>query len=265
MSIELDRYKTKLEKAEQKIFILEQMIEYHSRELYFQNQQLERKNKELEQFSYISSHDLQEPLRTVTSLVEILKVKYQDQLDDTAEKSFNFLAAATNRMRDLIKGLLDYSRLGKQRVPIEIDCNELVKAVIIDLSDAIEQSGATLIVGILPILKAYDTELRLMFQNLISNAIKFHRKNIPPYIEISASKEEGYQKFLVKDNGIGIESRHGEKVFTIFQRLHSCSEYDGIGIGLAHCKKIADLHEGDIRFESVPNMGTTFHFTVKID
>jgi len=224
--------------------------------------QLESKNKELEQFAYVASHDLQEPLRTISAFVELLQQQYKGRLDDNADKFLDYLLHASERMKVLIKDLLDYSRIGREKEPKQVDCNILVKEVIADLDKTIKETGATVHTSSLPMLLAYPTELKLLFQNLISNSIKFRKADQPPAIDIGAVRDNGHWKFFVQDNGIGIDEQFLDRIFIIFQRLHTRSEYDGSGIGLAHCKKIVELHSGRIWAESKPGEGSRFFFTV---
>ena len=226
--------------------------------------QLELKNKELEQFAYVASHDLQEPLRTVMGFVQLLKRNYQDKFDEKANKHLQFISEATIRMSQLIKALLDYSRIGRNRELSEVDCNVLVRQILEDLAAQFTDTQAECLIHPLPILPGFEVELRVLFQNLISNAIKFRQKEIRPHIEISAIRKEEYWEFCVSDNGIGIEDRHKEKIFVIFQRLHARDTYEGTGIGLAHCQKIVDLHGGKIWVESQPGIGSQFFFTIPI-
>ena len=227
------------------------------------NKELEKKNKELEQFAYVASHDLQEPLRTTSSFVNILAQQYHGKLDDTADKYLAFITQATDRMRVLITDLLEYSRIGKQKKLIQVDCKEIVQEVVTDLGVAIAEAGATIRVDKLPVLNVYSTEIKQLFQNLIINAVKFRKKDVACEVRIDSEKIDGFWKFNVSDNGIGIDPRHSEKIFIIFQRLHTRNEYAGSGIGLSHCKKIVELHKGKIWVDSAPGQGTTFHFTIK--
>ncbi len=224
---------------------------------------LKKKNKELEQFAYITSHDLQEPLRTVMNFTSLFKNEYEEQLDENATIYLTFIAQASNRMSLLIKGLLDYSRIGSKRETVSVDCTQLLKELEIDLHTSIKESGTTFVTDNLPTIKAYKTELRMLFQNLISNAIKFRKKDVPPLITITGKNKNDFWEFSIEDNGIGIADKNKEKVFSIFQRLHSKDEYEGTGIGLAHCQKIVDLHEGDIWVTSELNKGSVFNFTIK--
>ncbi len=224
--------------------------------------ELETKNRELEQFAYVASHDLQEPLRTTSSFVDLFKKKYIGKLDEEADTMLNYIVQSSDRMKVLIKDLLDYSRIGRKTDIQPVDCNIILKEVLADLNKNIQETKTEIKTGKLPLINGYPTELKLIFQNLITNAIKFRKKDIAPIINIFAEKKGGYWQFSVEDNGIGIEEKHKDRIFVIFQRLHNRTEYDGSGIGLAHCKKIAELHGGKIWVESKPGEGSTFHFTI---
>ncbi|WP_165732331.1 ATP-binding protein [Polaribacter sp. 20A6] len=224
--------------------------------------QLETKNKELEQFAYIASHDLQEPLRTITSFCNILYTEYNEKLDEQAKISFRFIRQATGRMSSLIKALLDYSRLGYEEELILIDCNIVIKDIIEDLNTTIKQTNTKIEFKKLPKISGYKTGVRLLLQNLITNAIKFRKKDTDCIIKINAIKKENFIEFSVEDNGIGIAKEYQKKIFAIFQRLHLKNEYEGTGIGLAHCQKIVNLHGGEIWVESSLNNGSKFYFTI---
>jgi signal transduction histidine kinase len=225
-------------------------------------QQLLSKNKELEQFTYIASHDLQEPLRSVTSFSQLLDEEYRDKIGEEGGQYLNFLMEASTRMRNLIKGLLDYSRLGREAQLVPIDTGKVVTEILVDLSTAIAESKAAITIDPLPTITGYETEFRQLMQNLMSNAIKFRRSGLDPAIHVSAKRKGNGWEFSVKDNGIGIESDHQEKIFLIFQRLHNRSLYEGTGIGLANCRKIVELHGGTIRVESIKGQGSNFYFTI---
>jgi PAS domain S-box-containing protein len=240
----------------------EELLEKSEANLELKNKQLEQKNKELEQFAYVASHDMQEPLRTTSSFVELLQQQYKGKLDEKADKYLTFIAESSDRMKVLIKDLLDYSRIGKKKELAEVDCNIMLKEVLADLGAAINEAGAEITIEQLPVVNGYPTEIKQLFQNLIINAIKFRQKSIPSAIKISAQKKQGHWEFAFADNGIGIAKEHTERIFIIFQRLHTRNEYDGSGIGLSHCKKIVELHKGRIWVESTPGKGSTFHFTI---
>lgn len=226
------------------------------------NEKLDLKNKELEQFVYVASHDLQEPVRTINSFVNLFKAEFGDSLSAEAIEYLQFMEGAGNRAQRLIIDLLDYSRLDKNKVFAKIDLNSVLRDVQSDLTIKIADKKAKIIVGELPTLNGYETGLRLLFQNLISNAIKFTRDGVDPIVEISAKKDNNEWVFSVKDNGIGFSDEFREKIFVIFKRLHPKSKYEGTGIGLAHCKKIVELHNGKIWAESEPGEGSTFYFTI---
>jgi PAS domain S-box-containing protein len=223
--------------------------------------EMEIKNKELEQFAYVASHDLQEPLRTITSFIDLLQKKHTGD-DEKTTKYFKYITDAAGRMKNLITCLLDYSRIGKSSKPEKVNCAELIKEVLVDLNRLIAESKANIKAIKLPAINGYPLELKLLFQNLISNSIKFSKKGVVPQIVIKASKISGYWKFSVQDNGIGIGTEHFDKIFAIFQRLHLRDEYEGTGIGLAHCQKIVHLHGGKLWVESKLGEGSTFYFTL---
>ena len=224
---------------------------------------LKRKNIELEQFAYVASHDLQEPLRTVSGFVELLKRHYKDQADENVTKYINYITDASDRMRRLVQDLLDYSRLGRERVLEPIDCNGMVQEVLSDLTMAIQESQAVINIDPLPVISGYTTEMKQLFQNLLSNSLKFRKAGEPPVIGISVLPREDHWQFNINDNGIGIEEKYWDRIFVIFQRLHTKNEYEGTGIGLAHCKKITELHNGKIWVNSTPGEGSSFFFTIR--
>lgn len=232
------------------------------RKVHHRTAELERKNKELEQFAYVASHDLQEPLRTTTGFVEALRKQYKGKLDDHADRYLDYIAQSADRMKTLIKDLLDYSRIGREKQFVAVNCNKLLEEVIADLDRVINESGASITYGELPVVQALPTELKLLFQNLISNSIKFRRTGVTPVIHVDVQAARGCWKFSVKDNGIGLDPSHQDRIFIIFQRLHTRQDYEGSGIGLAHCKKIVELHGGNIWVDSSPGQGSTFYFTI---
>ena len=226
--------------------------------------QIEARKKEVEQFSYIASHDMQAPLQTVKNFADLMREDYHDKLDDDGHKYLDFISESITRMENLIEALLNYSRIGKNEKLELVHCNELLEAVLADLSFKIQKSETSFEIGELPVLAAYKTEMRMLFQNLISNAIKFRREDISTHVRISAHKERDLWKFAIQDNGIGISKKHTEKIFQVFQRLHSKDEYEGTGIGLANCVRIVELHGGKIWVESTEGEGSTFYFTIPI-
>jgi len=223
---------------------------------------LEHSNKELEQFAYIASHDLQEPLRMVSSYTQLLAQRYDDRLDDKARKYIRYAVDGAIRMQTLINDLLVYSRVGTRGLPLEpADVHVVLGEAIRNLAATITESQAIITNGDLPTVRADGARLVLVFQNLLANAIKFRGKD-RPCIHVSAREGPDEWVFAVKDNGIGIEPQHAERVFVIFQRLHTREEYPGTGIGLAVCQRIVERHGGKIRFASEPGTGTTFFFTI---
>ncbi|MES1198052.1 MAG: ATP-binding protein [Chitinophagaceae bacterium] len=233
------------------------------KDLEIKNKELEEKNKELEQFAYVASHDLQEPLRTTSSFVELLQQQYKGKLDEKADKYLSYITQSSGRMEVLIKDLLDYSRIGQNKELQKIDCNKILQDVLEDLGTAIQETQANIKGDPLPVIWANPTEIKQLFQNLIANAIKFRKKDVNPEIRIFAQDLKGYWEFSCADNGIGISDEHRERIFVIFQRLHTRNEYEGSGIGLAHCKKIVELHGGKIWLKSVLGGGSTFYFTLQ--
>lgn len=228
-----------------------------------QYKNLKLKNKEIEQFTYLASHDLQEPLKTLKSMSNLLQMEYGDKLNDGAKKSLDYISAAATRMGDLIKALLDYSLIGKHHQVEAINTNT-IESVLLDLSILIDESGAKVTSENSPILKAYKTEFRLLFQNLIQNAIKFKSQERPSEIFISSKNDGEFYTFCVKDNGIGIPNEQLMNIFGLFKRLHKKSVFNGTGIGLAHCEKIINLHGGIIWATSELNKGTSIYFTIPL-
>jgi PAS domain S-box-containing protein len=226
------------------------------------NESLTNSNLELEQFAYVASHDLQEPLRMVASYTQLLAQRYEGQLDEKADVYIGYAVDGARRMQQLINDLLAYSRVGtKVKVPVPSDCNEVVKLVLRNLMTAVNESDATVIAEDLPFVLADQTQMGQLFQNLIGNAIKFRGTQLPQ-VKVSAIRAGDFWEFTVADNGIGIEEKFHERVFTIFQRIHERGKYQGTGIGLAIVKKIVGRHGGSIRLESVPGKGSKFIFTL---
>ncbi len=245
---------------------LENRVQERTAQLKEANSNLIRSNKELEQFAYVASHDLQEPLRAVTSYAQLLARKYQGNLDAKADKYINYLVEGATRMQQLINDLLEFSRVGtrsKELVPTA--CEVVLSHVLDNLKVAIAESNAVVTHDPLPTVMGDEIQLIQLLQNLISNAIKFHREE-PPRVHVKAEQGEKEKEwvFSVRDNGIGMDSEYFERIFTIFQRLHSKSEYPGTGIGLAVCKKIVECHGGRIWLESELGVGTVFYFTLPL-
>ncbi|MEJ2038369.1 MAG: ATP-binding protein, partial [Desulfosarcinaceae bacterium] len=233
------------------------------RELKGLNRQLERSNKELEQFAYVASHDLQEPLRMVASYTELLEERYRGKLDQKADKYIGYAVEGAKRMQQLINDLLMLSRVNTRGKPFEAtDCNKLVDKVLQGIESTINGNKAEIAVDPLPTVMADEMQLYQLFQNLITNAVKFHGAQ-NPVVKISAENKNSQWIFSIRDNGIGIDPTFFERIFVIFQRLHDRSTYQGTGIGLAITKKIVERHGGRIWVESEPGTGSTFYFTLK--
>ena len=227
-----------------------------------QAQELGRSNAELEQFAYVASHDLQEPLRMMASFVQLLARRYQGQLDADADDFIAYIVDGATRMQRLINDLLAYSRVGRWgRGFAPIECTAIVRMACDNLRAAIEEGDAVVLVGPLPVVMADETQLVQLFQNLIGNAIKF-RRDKPVQVSIGAACRGQDWLLWVRDNGIGIEPQFAERIFLIFQRLHSRDQYSGTGIGLAIAKKIVERHGGRIWVESQRGEGSTFYFTL---
>jgi PAS domain S-box-containing protein len=233
--------------------------------LYEQKSQLERSNKDLEQFAYVASHDLQEPLRAVSGCVQIFQSRYAGQLDAGADELITHIVEGASRMQTLIHDLLTYSRVATHEKSLSlVDAEEALGQAVGHLKSSIEESGARISSGVLPKVRMASSQLVQLFQNLIGNGIKY-RNSEPPEIRVEATRKERNWEFSVRDNGIGIQAQYFDRIFILFQRLHTRREYSGTGIGLALCKKIVEHHGGRIWLESEPGKGSTFYFTLPLD
>ena len=231
-------------------------------DLISQSEELKRSNEELEQFSYMVSHDLNEPLRTVSNYTQLLARRYKDKIDNEANEFISHAVEGTNRMQWLINDLLNYSRVQKNGISFEeTSCGEMLGKVKTNLLIAIEKSSALITNDVLPTINANHVQIMQLFQNLIDNAIKFAGE-LPPRIHISSNKRDNEWIFSVNDKGIGIDHQFKDQIFLIFRRLHDREEYPGTGIGLAVCKRIVERHGGRIWVESGSENGTTFYFTI---
>jgi signal transduction histidine kinase len=235
---------------------LEKRVEERTREL-------KRSNEDLEQFAYVASHDLQEPLRMVASYLQLLERRYADELDSDAHDFIDFAVDGASRMKALINDLLAFSRVGTRGKPFErTDFNAVLGRVSADLHALISENNALLTSDELPTLPVDETQISQVFQNLISNAIKFRKEDVPPRIHVGAEDRNGDVLFSVRDNGIGIDPQFADRIFVIFQRLHNSQKYAGTGIGLAISKRIVERHGGEIWVKSEEGAGATFYFTL---
>jgi len=227
------------------------------------NEEYMAQNEELNQFAYLASHDLQEPLRTISGFISLLKVSYKNDLDEKSEKYMEYIESAIDRMQNMIDDILNYSKLKNGIEDLdEVNLKELIHEIYLDLKSLVDDGELTLITENLPTIRADKNLMYSLFQNLITNAVKYRSEELP-IIEIDWDENENYYKFTVKDNGIGIEKEYKNKIFDVFYRLHSKSKYEGTGIGLSICKKIIELHKGKIWVDSVLGIGSTFNFTLK--
>jgi light-regulated signal transduction histidine kinase (bacteriophytochrome) len=236
-----------------------------------QTLELKRSNAELEQFAYVSSHDLQEPLRKIQAFGNRLKTKCGDQLDERGLDYLERMQNAAKRMQTLISDLLMFSRVTTKAQPFSmVDCNEVLRNVLSNLMIMTEQTQAEINWEKLPVLEADATQINQLLQNIILNALKFHQENVPPIVNISTRTIErqvggqsiSFFQILIEDNGIGFDEKYLDRIFGVFQRLHGRNVYEGTGIGLAVCKKIVDRHNGRITAESAPGKGATFIITL---
>jgi PAS domain S-box-containing protein len=228
-----------------------------------QAEELARSNAELEQFAYVASHDLQEPLRMVGSFTQLLAKRYRGKLDPDADDFIGFVVDGAVRMQHLVNDLLTYSRVGRAgKGPAPTDCSTVLATACANLRQSIEEAGAVVTADPLPAIPAEESQLLQVFQNLIGNAVKFRKDGEPPRIHVGARRQGGEWLFWVRDNGIGVEPQYAGRIFLVFQRLHSRRDYPGTGIGLAICKKVVERHGGRIWVESEPRRGSTFYFTL---
>jgi PAS domain S-box-containing protein len=224
--------------------------------------ELARSNKDLEEFAYVASHDLQEPVRMVQSFMQLLAERYGGQLDETAREYIAFAVDGADRLHQLILALLDYSRVGSRAALLPLDLNASLDLALNNLGPLIRETGTEIQREPLPTVRGDETQLTQLLQNLICNAMKYHRPGVTPAINIGVRRQDAERVIWVRDNGIGIPEEHFERIFQMFQRLHTSQEYPGTGIGLAICKKIVERHGGRIWVESDPGRGSTFFFTL---
>jgi len=246
----------------------QQALAHKVDELNTKNEELKKyidSNMQLENFAYITSHDLREPLRTISGFANLLEKKYLGKLDETADEYLGYILTSTKNMNALIEDLLIFSRVHTGEHTIEkIDLDDLLFQVVRSLDGSIKDTGAIVTYENIPeTIKANRTKIKQLFQNLISNAIKFRKPDIAPQVIISAKSKGKFWEFIVQDNGIGINEEYFDKIFMIFKRLHTKDQYEGTGIGLSLCKKIVEQHGGEIHPESTVGEGTTFYFTIE--
>ncbi len=255
--------KSRLADMQKAVLNILEDLDAEKRKVEAANQELARSNAELEQFAYVASHDLQEPLRMVSSYTQLLETRYGDTLDDKAKKYIFYAVDGARRMQGLINDLLTYSRVGTRAQPLErTDSHAALGEAIRNLSSALAETGALVTNGDLPLVLADRSQLVQLFQNLLGNAVKFHGLE-SPRVHVSAEARGDEWVFRVQDNGIGIPAQHFERIFVIFQRLHTREEFPGTGIGLALCKRVVERHGGRIWVESEPGVGSSFYFSLR--
>jgi signal transduction histidine kinase len=249
--------------ANEELTALNDELEHRVREIEEKNLLMARSNADLEQFAYVASHDLQEPLRQIVSFTQLLARRYSGKLDSDADDFIRYTVDGTKRMQELINDILAYSRLRKSNDQFgSVDCEALFAEVIQSLQSVIENTDAEIVHEKLPTVAGDRTQLAQLFRNLVGNAIKF-RGSAAPRINVTATKQQQHWLFAVSDNGIGIAPEYFERIFVVFRRLHAAAEYPGTGIGLSICKRIVENHGGQIWLESEPGKGSTFFFTLK--
>jgi len=239
------------------LFLIFVLLLFYKNEITIAEEKLEEKNKELEQFTRVASHDLKQPARTISSFSSLIQRRYKREIPDEVSEYLEFISSASTRMINLLDDLLNYAVTGNSKGKMStIDLNEVLKESIENLDAQISESKAILEISDLPIVKGYRSYLTLLFQNIISNGIKFQPENQQAEINITTKKDTRYHVITFQDNGIGIEKKYLDSIFNTFTRLHSKKEYEGSGIGLATCKKIVNIHQGKIEVESEPGAGT---------
>ena len=266
LSVKNEKVKSLLDQLEIRNDELEQIVKKRTAKLTQSNQELVRSNKDLEQFAYISSHDLKEPLRTVGTFTSLLNKKFDKSLDPKAKEYLAYITEGVDRMSELIQSLLSYSTVGNKDIELQtVDLSELVDEILIDFTGIISEKNVALTMDKLPTIVCDKIQMGMVFRNLITNAIKFNDKK-EPRIHIGVKPDTStYWNFFVKDNGIGIEPDYQVQIFELFKRLHRKDEYEGTGIGLAMCQKVIIRHQGMLSVDSTKNIGSIFHFTIKKD
>lgn len=253
----------KIAKLEAKVSILEKMVADQRRAMFLTREKLEQSYDSLEQFDYVASHHLQEPLRMITSYLQLLSKHYGSSLDTTAHEYIGFAISGAQRMKQLILDLLDYSVVSKQtKECVAVNTQKALTQALKNLENAILETNAQITYDAMPTVMGNEHQIEQLFQQLISNAIKFHPENVTPSVHISAFQKDAEWKFSIRDNGIGISKEYFDKIFIIFHRLHGNNEYPGTGIGLAMCQAICLNHGGKIWVESELGKGSHFQFTI---
>jgi PAS domain S-box-containing protein len=240
----------------------EEKLNWLYRDLEARAYELASVNNDLEKFVYVATHDLQEPLRLIGSFVQLLKSKYDKQLDDQAKEYIDYAVEGAKRMKKLILDLLEYSRFSSRGQHALTDMNNLLNEVVTNATELLREVKGKIIVGDLPVIYADTVLIRQLFENLISNSIKYRSESAPLMIEVSCEEDEQQFVFIVKDNGIGIDPGYSEKIFNLFQRLHHTGTYEGTGVGLAICQKIVGIHRGKIWVHSEKGQGSRFCFSI---
>jgi light-regulated signal transduction histidine kinase (bacteriophytochrome) len=260
--VERQRAEEQIKKLNEDLIVHVQQVEVANRQLNITLEELARSNKDLEEFAYVASHDLQEPLRKMANFSEMLAQEYQGCLDEQAQRYLGYICDGAKRMQALIKDLLAYSRVTTAEFPlIPANLEDILQGALNDIQTLIREKHVQISHEGLPTLKVNPYQMGRLFQNLITNAIKFHADG-PPRIQISARQDAGEWVIAVRDSGIGFDPKYEERIFKVFQRLHAKEKYPGTGIGLAVCKKIVERHGGRIWAESTPGRGATFYFTL---
>lgn len=266
LSLEFNKMLEQIEERDQSLEVakgsLEGRVQSRTEELRKRTDELEASNKELEQFAYVASHDLQEPLRSIGGFTQLISRRYKGKLDEEADEYIQYITDGVDRMQMLIKDLLLFSRVGRTGEELKLArFDHILDKTLLDLQFAIAESETEIVRDELPSIVVDEKQIGYLFQNLISNAIKF-RSERKPLINIKVEDLRNYWQFSIQDNGIGVEEEFKDRIFLIFQRLHAKDKYQGSGIGLAICKKIVELHGGKIWIESKPDVGSTFFFTI---
>jgi light-regulated signal transduction histidine kinase (bacteriophytochrome) len=247
---------SKLKESEFQLKAMNKQLEKHAKDLSISN-------AELEQFAHIASHDLQEPLRMITSFLTQIEKKYGEMFDERGKQYIHFAVDGAKRMRQIILDLLEFSRVGRlEEEPKDVDLNEIMEDTISLYRKQIKETHAKIEFDNLPTIKSYKSPIRQAIQNLVSNALKYHRKGVSPNIKISVADGVNFWRFSVQDNGIGIDHEYFNRIFVIFQRLHNKDDYSGTGIGLAIVKKIVETLGGEIWITSEEGKGSVFNFTI---